>query len=300
MLVEELVIASDDPVCRLDLFLHYKFPHYSRTYFQQLIELNLVKINEICAKKRIIPQIGDKVTVTFEQKTLPHLTPQAMNLDILYEDDVLLAINKPRGLVVHPAPGHPSNTLVNGLLYHYQSLHSLDPLRPGIVHRLDKDTSGILLIAKTPYALEKLSLSFKERTVHKEYLALCIGNPGTTTVQNQLGRDPRHRQKIAIVDKGKEALSWIETLSYKQGYSLVKIIPSTGRTHQIRVHLQSLGCPIIGDPLYGHPKTNQRLNLFQQMLHAYQLEFTHPVTGKLIVIKAELPDDMLETKKKLF
>jgi len=259
-----------------------------------------VKINGLIAKKREVPNIGDLIELTLQEKPLPDLAPEAMDLDILYEDEAFLAINKPRGLVVHPAPGHPSNTLVNGLLHRYKALQGLDPLRPGIIHRLDKDTSGVLLIAKTTPMLEKLSLAFKERKIHKEYLAICLGNPGIKRVQNHLGRDPHHRQKMAITATGKESLSLVETLLYKQGYSLVKIILHTGRTHQIRVHMQSLGCPVLGDPLYGQARANQSLGIHKQLLHAHLLRFTHPLYGKEVEIQAKPPLDMIEAKKRLF
>lgn len=297
---QKLVVSEQDPPCRIDAFLHLKFPEYSRTYFQYLIEEGYVTINGHTIKKREPPALGDLIEILFHPKDSSDLSPQEMPLAILYEDESLLAINKPRGLVVHPAPGHPSNTLVNGLLYRYHAFQVLDTLRPGIVHRLDKNTSGILLIAKTQKALEALSLAFKERRIHKEYLALCIGDPGVKTLQNQLGRDPRHRQRMAIVQEGKEAISYIQTLEYKKGYSLVKILPSTGRTHQIRVHLQSLGCPVLGDPLYGHLRINERLKLSGQMLHAHTLHFKHPLCDQDMVLTAELPPDMQELKKRLF
>jgi 23S rRNA pseudouridine1911/1915/1917 synthase len=299
MSLQQLVVTEEDPLCRIDLFLHLKFPDYSRTYFQHLIEESHIKVNGKIVKKRESVTAGDSIEILFQKKESLHLTPQDMLFDILYEDDALLVINKPRGLVVHPAPGHPHSTIVNGLLHRYKGLDRLDPIRPGIVHRLDKDTSGVLLIAKTPKALETLSLAFKQRQIYKEYLALCMGNPGIKTIQNKLGRDPRYRQKIAVVNEGREAISVIETLTYKTGYSLVKILPSTGRTHQIRVHLQSLGCPVLGDSLYGNPHINQKLGLSAQMLHAHILSFQHPLNRQMMSIEAKLPNDMKELKKKL-
>lgn len=300
MSLEQLVVTEGDPKCRIDSFLHLKFPNFSRTYFQYLIEHHHIKVNGKEVKKREHLAVGDVVEVTLYQKDPMDLSPQKMSLEILYEDEALLAINKPRNLVVHPAPGHSSNTLVNGLLYHYQNLGSMDSIRPGIVHRLDKDTSGIILIAKSSKALELLSLAFKERQIHKEYLAICMGNPGIKTLQTNLGRDPRNRQKMAVLEKGKESVSYIETLTYKAGYSLVKILPSTGRTHQIRVHLESLGCPVLGDSVYGNAKINKQLNLSAHMLHAHILSFKHPFNEKSISIHADMPQDMKELKNRLF
>lgn len=301
LISSELVIVSEeDPSCRIDAFLSLKFPDHSRTYFQYLIENNYIKVNGSPVKKREKLLPGDSLEIIFYSKEPLSAIPQEMSLNILYEDEFFLAINKPRDLVVHPAPGNPNNTLVNGLLYHYKDLESQDPIRPGIVHRLDKDTSGALLIAKTKQAHERLSLAFKERLIHKEYLALCLGNPGSKTLKNRLGRDPNDRKKITILEeKGKEAITQIETLHYRDGYSLVKILPFTGRTHQIRVHLHSTGCPVLGDPLYGSPRSNQKLELDVQMLHAHILRFKHPFKETVMTIEAEMPDDMKELKKRL-
>lgn len=298
---ELLIVSEGDPSCRIDSFLSLKFPDYSRTYFQHLIENQHIKVNGAPIKKREKLVIGDTVEVLFSCKEPLNASPQDIPLTILYEDEFFLAINKPRGLVVHPAPGNPCNTLVNGLLYRYKDLENQDPIRPGIVHRLDKDTSGILLIAKTQQAHERLSLAFKERQIHKEYLALCLGNPGSRTIHNQLGRDRIHRKKFTIVEeKGKEAISQIETLHFHNGYSLVKIFPFTGRTHQIRVHLHSTGCPVLGDPLYGSLKINQKLDLHVQMLHAHILRFKHPFKETAMTLEADMPKDMKELKKRLF
>ena len=297
---ELLIISKEDPSCRIDSFLCSKFPDHSRTYFQHLIENQHIKVNGRPIKKREKLTLGDTVEIIFNTKQPLSATPQNIPLTILYEDEFLLAINKPRNLVVHPAPGHPCNTLVNGLLYHYKDLEKQDLIRPGIIHRLDKDTSGILLVAKTSKAHEMLSLAFKDREIHKEYIAICLGHPGSKTLHNRLGRDPNHRKKITIVEeKGREAISQIETLQFHNGYSLVKILPLTGRTHQIRVHLHSIGCPVLGDPLYGSPKCNQKLNLHVQMLHAHKLRFKHPFKEVMMVLEAEMPEDMKELKKRL-
>lgn len=297
---ELLIVSKEDLFCRIDIFLSMKFSDYSRTYFQHLIENQHIKVNGVPVKKREKLFPGDRVEIDFHSKEPLNASPQEIPLNLLYEDEYLLAINKPRGLVIHPAPGHPSNTLVNALLYHYKNLERQDPIRPGIIHRLDKDTSGVILIAKTSQAHERLSLAFKDRQIHKEYLALCLGNPGTRTLQNRLGRHPIYRKKIALLEQGKEAISCIETEYYHNGYSLVKILPLTGRTHQIRVHLQSIGCPVIGDPLYGSERVNRKLDVATQMLHAHILRFKHPFNDTTMTLSAEIPQDMIELKKRLF
>ncbi len=294
-----LVAEEEDPRCRIDVFLKHKLPDHSRAYFQELLHQNLIQVNGSPVKKREIIKPGDQIEVE-----IPFLTPmiptaENIPLEILYEDEALIAINKPRDFVVHPAPGHPNRTVVNALLYHYKALEGLDTIRPGIVHRLDKDTSGILLVAKTRIIHEKLSLAFKARKIHKEYLALCYGNPQIQTVQGSIGRDLHDRKKMALTEKGKESSSDFEVINYYQGYSFVKIIPHTGRTHQIRVHLQAAKAPILGDPLYGIVKINEQLHVSHQMLHAHLLRFAHPITGETLTLTAPLPQDMQALQKKL-
>jgi len=294
-----LVALEDDPTCRIDVFLKHKLPDHSRAYFQELLDQNLVHVNNSLVKKRAIIKPGDRIEL--EIPILAPMIPTAENipLEILYEDDALIAINKSRNFVVHPAVGHPNHTVVNALLHHYQGLEGLDIIRPGIVHRLDKDTSGILLVAKTRIVHEKLSLAFKSRQIHKEYLALCYGNPQVKMIEGSIGRDPHDRKKMALTENGKESSSAFEVISYYQGYSLVKITPHTGRTHQIRVHLQAAKAPILGDPLYGIAKINEQLHVSHQMLHAHLLRFSHPITQKTLTLTAPLPQDMLDLQKKL-
>lgn len=297
---ETLLATEKDEDLRLDVFLFQSFPEYSRSYFQLLLENEAVLVNGKKVKKREKIECGDLIEVVFHEKELPKAIPEDIPLDIIFEDDELLAINKPRGLVVHPAPGHFGGTVVNALLYRYKELLTQTSLRPGIIHRLDKDTSGVLLIAKTARALEAMSQAFKDREVEKEYVAICIGNPGTKTITNTLGRDSKNRQKFTVTEKGKPASSEIETVDYFQGYSWVRILPFTGRTHQIRVHLSHLGCPILGDPIYGNIKINQKFQLNGQLLHAQSLKFVHPFTLEKIELRAEIPEDMKELKSKLF
>ncbi len=193
-------------------------------------------------------------------------------------------------MVVHPAPGHPTGTFVNALLYH---CHSLPPqgLRPGIVHRLDKETSGVLLAAKTVEAHKKLIEAFSRREIEKDYQAVVVGNPGEKVVNQPIGRHPLKRKEMTILDKGRHATTIIETLKFSKGFSLVKAKPITGRTHQIRVHLKSINTPVIGDILYGPVKLSQKLKVKRHLLHAYHLTFPHPSSGRKISVEAPFPED---------
>ena len=227
--------------------------------------------------------------------------PEEIPLDILFEDDHLLVINKPAGMVVHPAPGHPSKTFVNALLYHCKQIKAeKDDLRPGIVHRLDKDTTGILVAAKTKQAHQGLISLFCERTIEKSYLAICCGNPGDRTVSAPIGRHPIDRKKMTVVSEGgKEAVTEITVLSHQGDYCKTHLKLLTGRTHQLRVHLKHIGFPLLGDPVYGSPSTNKKLQLNRQMLHAQELKFIHPILKKKLHLSAPLPQDMLEVLNKI-
>ena len=297
---------------RLDKALIERFPSYSRTYFQYLIDNKCVTINGRAAKKRVIPQRGDTIAISFLTKPFPDLTPENIPLDIIFEDSDILCINKPAGMVVHPAPGHDRHTFVNALLYHVTDLPQNEgDLRPGIVHRLDKETSGVLIAAKTTAAHHHLVQLFSHRRIAKSYLAICVGNPGNQVVTTLITRDPRNRQKMTVSNEhGKEAITEITTLAASQALSLVLAQPITGRTHQIRLHLKALGCPILGDNTYGLAKLNQKWHVTRQLLHAYQLKLSHPLSGNPLLLKASLPDDFehylgqiassVEAKKELF
>lgn len=291
-----IVITEDEAGERLDKVLSRRFIDlYSRSYFQHLIEKHLVLLNGEPVKKRVKPEAGDEVEVEFAALPEANLDPEPLSLSIIYEDDHLLAINKPVGMVVHPAPGHWSHTFVNGLLYHCQQLASdplKDPLRPGIVHRLDKETSGVLIAAKTTWMQQKLIELFASRQVYKEYLAICVGRPGEGEIQAPIGRHPVHRKQMAVLPTGRPAQSFYKTLSWNNRLSIVQIVISTGRTHQIRVHMKYHGTPVLGDPLYGQPQTNQHFNASHQYLHAAVVRFIHPETGEKIELKAEPLEDM--------
>lgn len=289
---EPLVVAEEEIGQRLDLWLKSRFPNYSRTYFQSLIEKKLVLLNGNLAPKRTKLAAGDEIEVEFALTKEIKATPEDIPLDILFEDSALLAINKPAGMVVHPAPGHPNKTFVNALLFHLKKVPTEDAVRPGIVHRLDKDTSGILLAAKTPQSHEEMVNSFAHRHVKKTYLAIVNGNPGVTqTIDVPIGRDPKNRQKMAVTSRGKRAISHVKRLDFDGEKSLVEVDIETGRTHQIRVHLNYIKTPIIGDCIYGNKKINEKWKAERQMLHAYKLSLPHPTTKETLFFRASPPED---------
>jgi 23S rRNA pseudouridine1911/1915/1917 synthase len=289
-------VSEQEVGLRLDQLLAKHFPHHSRSYFQFLIERDAVLVNGQKIKKREKPKKGDEIEVCFILTPELSLEAEDIPLDILYEDAHLLAINKPPGLVVHPAPGHPSGTFVNGLLFHCRQLQAREgDLRPGIVHRLDKDTSGVLLAAKTIEMHQQLVSLFSTRQIQKTYRAVCLGNPGTITITAPLGRHPTRRKERAILETGgKEAISHCKTLATYARFSLVEITPATGRTHQIRVHLKQIGCPILGDPLYGCAAANRKEKVERQLLHAHRLEFEHPHFKNFVTISAPFHKDFLK------
>lgn len=288
---DSITILAEEVGLRLDKILAERYHEKnSRTYFQHLIEQHHILVNGKGVKKQTRPQEGDVVDITFVAPPEIDLSPEAIPLDILYEDQEIIAINKPAGMVVHPAPGNWKGTFVNALLYHCKLL-SWEENRPGIVHRLDKDTSGVLLAAKSLQAQQKLIEQFASRQVKKEYLAICFGNPGNGQIEGSISRHPHDRKKMTIVQEGgKMALSRFETVKSHGMFSLVKIYPETGRTHQIRVHLKHKGTPVLGDSVYGNASVNEKHGV-RQMLHASSLEFIHPVTQESVRIISPLPED---------
>jgi 23S rRNA pseudouridine1911/1915/1917 synthase len=291
MTVAQELLFVTEPGLRLDRFLVERFPAVSRSTFQRWIDDGLVLVNGEQVKKRYLPEVGDEIEVQFVAAPGMDLIPESMALDICYEDPHLLVINKPAGLVVHPGAGHWTGTLVHGLLHHCNQLPG-DPARPGLVHRLDKDTSGLLVVAKTSEAQLALTRQFSQRTVVKTYLGLCWGSPSTQQCSEPLGRDPRHRQRMAVVPEGKEARTSWNTLWSGQGTSLLEVHLHTGRTHQIRVHLSWVGCPLVGDPLYGGSRP--QLELGHQWLHAWKLVFQHPASQEILAFEAPVPTELLQ------
>lgn len=291
--IKETFILENPDSERIDALLARKFKEYSRTYFQELIEAEHVLLNGRPLKKRQIPLSGDEIQIIFKKRPGPDLTPQPIALNILYEDKHIIAVNKPPGMVVHPAPGNWSHTFVNALLHHCDLPNTSD-LRPGIVHRLDKETSGVLIAAKTELAHQKLVELFQKREIKKEYIAIAIGKVSSGLINLAIERCPFDRKKMRVSseEKAKEAITEVELLDYNGTFSKVLLKPKTGRTHQLRVHLSHLGFPILGDKVYGNTTINSRYKIDRHYLHAKNIAFIHPITGKLLEISAPLPKEM--------
>lgn len=291
-------IQVDQPAARLDQLLAKAVPQLSRSQLQKLIRQGRVLLAEQTVRPSTIVQPGDIITLRLPSSEPATLQPETVPLDVVFEDEALVVINKPAGMVVHPAQGHTSGTLVNALLARYPDLAAMTLTdsdstdRPGIVHRLDRDTSGLMIVARTPAALRHLQQQFKTRTVEKIYLALVFGRPAVAEgiIDVPLGRDPRFRQKIAPRADGKPARTHYRLLEDFGQYSLLEIGLETGRTHQIRVHLAWLKCPVVGDTVYGRKKN--ALGLKRQFLHAWRLRFQHPRSGEMIQLEAPLDPDL--------
>ena len=273
---------------RPDKVLAGRLTQFSRSKLQRWISNGLVLVNGQQVADKYKVKIGDQVVVTPEGPHPIDLKPEDIPLDIVYEDDDVLVVNKPQGMVVHPAPGHPDHTLVNALMYHSPLSTINGEFRPGIVHRIDKDTSGLLMVAKNDRAHQSLAAQLKSKTTKREYIALVHGRikEEKGTIDAPLGRSRKDRKKQAIVANGRHAVTHFKVLERYRNYTLIKCRLETGRTHQIRVHLASIGHPLAGDPLYGPRKT---LPGRGQYLHARLLGFVHPTTGKEMVFTAPLP-----------
>jgi 23S rRNA pseudouridine1911/1915/1917 synthase len=280
---------------RLDRYLSQELSDLSRSRIQQLIEQGHVQINNlICTSKKINLKTGDLITLEIPAVQPLAIIAENIPLDILYEDDELIIINKPAGLVVHPAPGHPDGTLVNAILAHCPNLPGIGGIqRPGIVHRLDKDTTGAIAIAKTDLAYQHLQAQLQAKTARREYLGLIYGVPKTETgsIDLPIGRNPQDRKRMAIVsieDGGRNAVTHWRVKERFGNYTLIHFQLETGRTHQIRVHSAKMGHPLVGDPIYssGH---SLGVNLPGQALHAWKLQLQHPVSGNLVEVTAPLP-----------
>jgi 23S rRNA pseudouridine1911/1915/1917 synthase len=288
-----------DPACakkRLDVFLTEVQAEITRSYIKKLIESERVTVNGAAAKAHYKLKEGDSVEVEVPDPEPLEVKPEAIPLDIVYEDASLIVINKPPGMVVHPAPGHSGGTLVNALLHYCDDLAGIGGVeRPGIVHRLDKDTSGLIVAAKTETCMQSLTRQFKERDIRKVYLALAKGTFESKTgeIDVPIGRHKTHRKKMSThTSAGREAQTRYEVIRQLDGYAYVQLFPRTGRTHQLRVHLASIGHPILGDRLYGGTLGPGLPQIERQALHAYRLELTHPVTESLLQLESPLPSDM--------
>ena len=283
---------------RIDVFLS-KETELTRTRIQQLIKDGMITVNGKKIKSSYKLEEEDKIEIIIPKIQEMELKPENISINIIYEDKDIAVINKQPGLVVHPAHGHFSGTLVNAIMYHIKDLSGINgELRPGIVHRLDKDTSGLLIIAKNDKAHTELTKMFQNKEIEKTYIAILKGklNKKNGKIVTQIGRDNNDRKKMRVIEdkiKGKLAITNYEVILQNDLFSLVEVKIETGRTHQIRVHMKYLGYPILGDSTYGRPDSEKR-----QMLHAYKLSFLHPVTKKMMNFIGEIPEDMLESLKK--
>lgn len=288
---------------RLDKYLIRLFPTLSRNFVQQLIQDKRVLVNHKAVSAHAVPKQKEVIQITIPSLTQTGIVPSDIPLEVLYEDEQVVVINKQAGLVVHPSDsgGHVSDSLVNALLYHYPKTFSISgSVRPGIVHRLDKDTSGVLVVAKNDRAMKFLTRQWQDRKVLKEYTALLSGHlqPGKGAIEAPLGRSSTDRKKMGVRPgkEGRYAFTQYEVEKYLDAYSLVKVTILTGRTHQIRAHFQAIGFPVVGDRTYGNPKVNtdfeQTYGLTRQFLHAQKLGFHLPAAKKRLEITAPLPKDL--------
>ena len=285
---------------RLDKALPILFEGHTRSFYEQLFDDKLVLVNKKNVKKSYKLCLNDEVCLEIPHQAPPVLSKKKMPLEIIFEDEHFIVINKQAGLVVHPAPGHYEDTLVNGLLDYFDFEHQEDnTLRPGIVHRLDKDTSGLLITCKSKKAHEAMSALFMNREIKKSYLAICLGKVVSETIEAPIARHKHFRQKMAVsfADHAKNATTIAHNLYYDHEISLAKLDIITGRTHQIRVHMQHKKTPILGDPVYGYTNANSAFKADRQYLHAYSLSFIHPFTNQKLDLKAPLAQDMYEFLK---
>ncbi len=297
----ELLTESHDGAVRLDVFISRKNQELTRSYIQKLIEGGMVRVDGQAAKASLKLKPGQIVEIFMPDTKPIEAAAQDIPIDILYEDDDIIVVNKPRGMVVHPACGNTTGTLVNAILHKCDSLSGINGvLRPGIVHRIDKDTTGILVIAKNDNAHIKLSEQLKEHTMKRNYLALVYGVLKSLrgTIDAPIGRHRTDRKRFAVVPgKGKRAVTHYDVIEFFDGYTLIKASLETGRTHQIRVHMSHIGHPLVGDELYGPKKP--KIKAERQMLHAETLGFIHPVTENYIEFNSPLPEDFKMLLSKL-
>ncbi len=305
-----IVVPPGEQRKRIDVYLTHQIENVTRTKVQKAIETGLVTVNGKPVKPSYNINSSDLIEIVLQRAAKPDVKPENIPLDIVYEDDVLLVVNKPAGMVTHPAYGHYSGTLVNALLYYCSSLSTVNTeQRPGIVHRLDKDTTGLLVVAKTDAAHNFLAKQFSAHSIDREYWALVWGilKKRKGIIETKLGRSKKDRKKVTVVDEGKIAITEYEVLESWKFLSLVRMRLKTGRTHQIRVHLSHIGHPVFGDPTYGGrshtwgglkgKQIQQAANLLKliqrQALHAKTLGFIHPVTKQPLLLTSDLPEDMM-------
>ncbi len=290
MTIPALLVCST-PGERLDSYLAQLRGDLSRSHIQRLIHQGHVLVNGQPARPSTRLALGDQVQLHLPEAPSQELVPEALPLNIVYQDDQLVVVDKPAGLTVHPGPGHSRGTLVNALLWHYPELKEVgDPMRPGLVHRLDADTSGLMVVARTPLAYESLSRQMRSRTVTKVYLALVKGHPKPQegVIEAPIARHPRDRQRMGVVAEGRQASTHYITVRLFKGFALLEVRPHTGRTHQIRVHMAALGHPVAGDAKYG----GRVPFLKRQFLHAHRLGFDLPPSAKPVEFDSPMPPDL--------
>lgn len=283
-------IEADESGVRIDLYISKKIENLSRSYVQKLIDESNISVNGKQIKSNYKVKKGDSISVCIPDPVKLDVAAEDIDLDILYEDDDIIVVNKPQGMVVHPAAGNFSGTMVNALLNHCKNLSGINGvMRPGIVHRIDKDTSGVIIAAKNDISHKNLAKQIKDHTVNRRYIALVEGvvKPDSGTIDGPIGRHPVDRKRMDVVLNGRPAVTHFKVIERFRNYTLIEARLETGRTHQIRVHMAHIGHPVVGDPVYGLKK--QRFKLKGQALHAAVLGFVHPRTGEYMEFKAPLP-----------
>jgi 23S rRNA pseudouridine1911/1915/1917 synthase len=300
--MKEIIIENPENTnIRLDYYISNEVEGISRNYAKDLIKNQRILINNHKAKPSYLTKLGDKVSYDIPEPEKVDILPENIPIKIIYEDKDIIVINKDQGMVVHPAPGHSSGTLVNALMYHTENLSEINgKLRPGIVHRIDKDTAGLLIIAKNNVSHQKLSEDLKKHNINREYLAIVEGvvNEEKGKIDAPVGRDPRNRLRMAVTPvNSKNAVTHFKVIGRYHKYTYIRCALETGRTHQIRVHMKYIGHPIVGDQLYNNRKSNFKLN--GQLLCAVHLDFNHPVTGEKMVFDIAPPEYFNEVIRKI-
>ena len=299
-MTDSIILHCETDSVRIDQYLSGALNDLSRSYIQKLIGDGQIKVNgEVSTSKKRFVLKDDTIEINIPDPELLKIVAEDIPLDIVYEDDDLIIVNKPQGMVVHPAPGNYSGTLVNALMFSAERLSSINGvIRPGIVHRIDKDTSGLLMVAKNDKTHEWLAKQLKEKTTIREYVAIVNGviHKENGTIDQPLARHPQDRKKIAIMKEGRRAVTHYEVIERYKYHTLIRVRLETGRTHQIRVHMASIGHPILGDLVYG--VKNERVKHDGQALHAQKIGFIHPTSLELNIFESELPDYFLELIKK--
>ncbi len=299
----EFVVDEESKSKRLDVYLNELLEDQSRSYIQSLIKDGYIKVNEkVNTSKNYKINLDDEVIIDIPEPETLSVEPQDIPIEIVYEDDDVIVVNKPAGMVVHPAPGNYDGTLVNALLYHCKNLSSINGvIRPGIVHRIDKDTSGLLMVAKNNHSHNHLAAQLKDHSSTRSYIAVVHGGfrEDEGTIDAPIARNPKDRLKMAVVHGGRESVTHFKVIKRYKNYTVVRCNLETGRTHQIRVHMAHIKHPLLGDLLYGPKTKTLKIKVEGQMLHAETLGFVHPTTNEYMEFKSELPENFEAVLKKI-